>query len=177
MKPRWSLPLAALFLVLGLLPVSAQPVRELQTPTPTTRQALQEALSSLAGEYASAGFHAAVVTQYGRVEPYRQIREASRRGSRTLERLCRKYRVPIPKNSYTKVKAPGSLKAAAVAGIELAEQSLAMYDRFLPLVTDAPELVQTFGRLQFQKREQLSWLQEAAENGGLLPDRRPPRGR
>ena len=93
---------------------------------------------------------------------------------RILERLCRKYRVPIPTNTYSKAKAPNSLKAAALSGIELGEQSIAMYDRLLQLEAATPELTQTFERMQFRKRGQLSWLQEAAENGGILPNRRPP---
>lgn len=49
-----------------------------------------------------------------------------------------------------------------------------MYDRLLQLVVDTPELVQILQRMQFRKRSHLSWVQEAAENGGILPNRKPP---
>lgn len=95
MTAQWSRMVVSLLLLLHLPAAPAQAVPTTQVPSPFARQALQEALSSISGEYASAAFHSVVVAEYGKVEPYRQIREESRRGIRTLERLCRKYRVPI----------------------------------------------------------------------------------
>ena len=104
---------------------NAQPGRRGKALTPEAREALTEALAGPDGEWAAHALYSAIITKFGEVQPYVNIRQAESRHIAALERQLTKYGVTLPTNAFAgKVKAPESLLVAAQDGVKAEERNI-----------------------------------------------------
>jgi hypothetical protein len=121
------------------------------------------------GEYAAAASYAAVLDEYGMVEPYATIYQAELRHIDALIRQLEKAGVDVPVNPYTgKIKAPGDLTTAAEAWAEGEILNVELYDDLIKRTTNE-NLLNVLGNLRRASLDShLPAFELAAENGGTL---------
>jgi len=142
------------------------------TPLPeSVETALLEALTGPEGEYAAYASYAAVLEEYGDVEPYATIAEAELRHIEALQRLLDKYGVEYPTvNPYLgTIEAPADLATAAQAWADGEIANVELYDELLAEVEGYSDITRVFLNLQFASQEaHLPAFELAAENGGTI---------
>lgn len=141
-----------------------------QEPAAGTDAAIAwEALMSAEGEYAAAAAYAAVIDEYGKVQPYVNIRTAERRHVAALARQLERYGVDVPANPWmNKIPAPESLEQAAEAWATGEVDNVEMYDDLIAQTSD-PQLIQVLTNLRNSSlNSHLPMFEAAAENGGTL---------
>lgn len=136
--------------------------------TPEARQVVLEALAGTEGEYAAHALYSAVLAKFGDVQPYAAIREAEMRHIRALTNQLTKYGVPVPADPYAgKVAAPATLMAAAQGGVDAEIKNIAMFDRFMVVVKNYPDLTQVFTNLRRASKDaHLPAFRTALKTGG-----------
>lgn len=109
----------------------------MSTLTDTEIQVLNEALDD---EYRSWATYDQVITDFGEVRPFSNIREAEARHIDALRSLFLRYQVSIPENNWTgKIDRYSSLQAACKAGVADEIANGEMYERLLTL-TDREDI-------------------------------------
>lgn len=133
--------------------------------------ALWEALLGPDGEYAASAMYAAVLAEYGQVEPYARIQAAEERHATALVNRLSAYGITAPANPYLGVvAAPADLVTAAQAWADGEVANIAMYDRLLPLVAGDAQSTKVLTNLRRASQEMhLPAFQAAAANGGVAP--------
>ena len=123
------------------------------------------------GEYHAAASYAAVIEEFGPVQPYSAIKVTEERHINALSRQLERFGVEVPANPYLgEIDAPPDLEAAANAWAEDEVANVAMYDELLTQVTD-PGLMRVFTNLRRASLEaHLPLFEEAAANGGTLTE-------
>lgn len=108
------------------------------------------------GEYAAYATYAAILDEYGNVNPFANIMTSEARHIDALKQILDQYQVPYPiENPYLDViQAPESLAAAAQAGVEAEIANVALYERQLETVADYPDILEVFVNLQAAAQEQ-----------------------
>ena len=136
--------------------------------TPEAQQVVLEALAGPEGEYAAHALYSAVLAKFGNVQPYAAIREAEMRHIRALKNQLAKYGVPVPADPYAgKTAAPATLMAAAQGGVDAEIKNIAMFDRFLVVVKNYPDLTQVFTNLRRASKDaHLPAFKTALTTGG-----------
>lgn len=141
-------------------------------PEPGTDAALAwDALMSPVGEYAAAASYAAVIDEFGPVEPYVSIKAGEERHIAALIRQLDGFGIQAPDNPYLgKVPAPASLESAAQAWATGEVDNVDLYDELLA-ATDDSRLTRVFTNLRRASLEShLPLFEAAAENGGSLTE-------
>lgn len=110
-------------------------------------------LEALNDEYKARAFYRLVIKTFGPVRPFVNIVEAEETHARALERLCARYRIPLPADEWNgTLKPPASVLEACRAGVQGELDNIARYERFLR-ETREPELQALFQRLQARSRD------------------------
>ena len=153
-------------------PAASAPAPTSAAPAPGTPEAaVWEALMGPHGEYHAAASYAAVIEEFGPVQPYTAIKETEERHINALSRQLGRFGVEVPANPYLgEIDAPPDLETAANAWAEDEVANVAMYDELLTQVTD-PGLKRVFTNLRRASLEaHLPLFEEAAANGGTLTE-------
>lgn len=110
---------------------------------------LEEALTAaLDDEYRARATYRAVLEAFGEVFPFANIVESEERHIQALRRLCERYGVSIPVDSWPSlISAPGSLEAACEAAVEAERENGVLYERLLEAARDRADVEETFRRL------------------------------
>lgn len=107
--------------------------------------ALNEALDD---EYRAWATYDQVITDFGDVPPFSNIREAESRHVDALYELFMQYNLPIPENPWPgKVERYVSIQAACKAGVAAEIANSKMYDRLLK-TTERPDILAVLRNLQ-----------------------------
>jgi hypothetical protein len=135
----------------------------------TDTEIVMAALMGPDGEYAAAASYAAVLDEYGMVEPYATIYQAELRHIEALIRQLEKAGVDVPVNPYTgKITAPGDLTTAAEAWAEGEILNVELYDDLIKRTTNE-NLLKVLGNLRRASLDShLPAFELAARNGGTL---------
>ncbi|RWZ54665.1 DUF2202 domain-containing protein [Halobacillus fulvus] len=89
---------------------------------------------ALQDEYLAQARYNDIISTFGNVRTFVQIREAEMRHINALLPLFERYQVPVPADlSQSFVTTPENLKAAYASGVQGEIDNIAMYDRFLSL--------------------------------------------
>jgi hypothetical protein len=127
-------------------------------------RALNEALDD---EYHSWATYDQVIADFGKVQPFSNIREAEAHHIEALRTLFVRYELPMPKNSWPgKVERYASLQAACEAAVAAEIANGAMYDQLL-ITTQHPDIIRVLRNLQEASKERhLPAFQRCAQNSG-----------
>lgn len=155
-------------------PSASEPAPATAPPAPapgTPEAAAWEALMGPHGEYHALASYAAVIEEFGPVQPYSAIKATEERHINALSRQLERFGVDVPANPYLgEIDAPPDLVTAANAWAEDEVANVAMYDDLLSQVTD-PGLKRVFTNLRRASLEaHLPLFEEAAEHGGTLTE-------
>lgn len=128
-----------------------------------------DALMGPDGEYAAAASYAAVIDEFGDVEPYVTIKAAEERHIDALIRQLDRYGVDVPDNPYLgNLEAPADLQSAASAWAVGEVANVELYDVLLEQTDDA-NLTRVFTNLRRASLEShLPTFEAAAAAGGTL---------
>jgi len=108
-------------------------------------KALHEALDD---EYHAWSTYDQVLTDFGEVRPFSNIREAEARHIEALTNLFACYEIPVPENLWPgKVERYTSLQEACEAGVAAEIANGEMYERLLA-ATQRPDVLTVFHNLQ-----------------------------
>jgi len=95
-------------------------------------------LDALDDERKAEAAYAAVIDKFGPVRPFINIVEAEGRHSEAIKRQLRRLGLEIPANRWTgHGEAPASLRLACEQAIHAEVENIALYDRLIPLISDA----------------------------------------
>ena len=110
---------------------------------------LEDALgAALDDEYHARAVYRAVLDAYGDVRPFVNIVESEERHIQALRRLCERYGVAVPVDSWpARVSAPSSLEAACQTALEAERENGILYERLIEAAGDRADVVETFQRL------------------------------
>ncbi|MDC8450161.1 MAG: DUF2202 domain-containing protein [Nitrospira sp.] len=124
-------------------------------------------LEALNDEYRARAFYRLVIKTFGPMRPFVNIVEAEDTHAHTLERLCARYKIPLPADEWDRtLQPPASILEACRAGVEGEIENMAMYDRFLKS-TEMPEIRALFQQLQARSRDaHLPAFQRCVARGG-----------
>jgi len=131
--------------------------------------AVLAALVGPEGEYAAYATYAAIIEEYGNVQPYADIIKAEARHIAALQKPLDRYGVPSsPVNSYLgQVTAPTSLAEAAQAGIDAEKANVELYEQQMAAVAAYPDIVRVFTNLQTASQDShLPAFERALADGG-----------
>jgi len=172
-KLRKTLGVGVVAAVMGVvgLAVSVQAQAAVMPLPQSVQTALLEALLGPEGEYAAYASYAAVLEEYGDVEPYKTIADAELRHVEALQRLLDKYGVDyLTTNPYMgTIEAPADLESTAQAWADGEIANVELYDGLLAVVEDYSDITRVFLNLRFASQEaHLPAFQLAAENGGTV---------
>ncbi len=134
-------------------------------------EALLEALVGPDGEYTAYALYSAVIDKHGPVQPYATIRDSEARHIAALQRQLDKYGIEYPtENPYLGlVEAPEDLQEAARAWVDGEIANIEMYNLFLEVMKDYPDITRVFVNLRRASlQSHLPAFQLAAERGGAL---------
>lgn len=136
----------------------------------TPAAAAWEALMSPDGEYAASAAYAAVIEEYGGVEPYVSIRTAEERHIAALTRQLTRLGVDVPENPWLgRIAAPASLKEAAQAWADGEVANVALYDDLMAQASGDANLTRVFTNLRRASQEShLPMFRAAAAADGTL---------
>ncbi len=115
-----------------------------------------EALMGAEGEYAAYATYAAILEEFGDVNPYANIMVAEARHIESLWQILDRYGIAyLDENPYLgMIEAPDSLAEAAQAGVDAEIANVALYERQLETVADYSDILEVFLRLQAASQEQ-----------------------
>jgi hypothetical protein len=146
--------------------------------------ALQQALDD---EYQAWATYDQVITDFGTVRPFANIRDSEARHIDALAATFRHYGIALPDNPWPgKVPRFASLREACEAGVLAEVDNAALYERLLAATT-RPDILAVFRRLRDASQQRhLPAFQRCAERGGTaggcgrsrrrhVGGRRPPR--
>ncbi|MEW5827108.1 MAG: DUF2202 domain-containing protein [Candidatus Bipolaricaulota bacterium] len=128
-----------------------------------------EALVGPDGEYAAYATYAAIVQEYGYVEPYASILASEARHIVALQRILDRYAVSYPvENPYLGVvEIPASLENAAQAGVDAEIANVALYDAQVAAVSAYADITRVFSNLRRASLEaHLPAFELALQSGG-----------
>lgn len=128
-----------------------------------------DALAGPEGEYAAYATYAAILEQYGDVQPYANILVAESRHIAALAQILDRYGVSYPaENPYLgTIEAPVSLTEAAQTGVDAEIANVALYDAQLAAVSAYSDIVRVFSSLRAASLEaHLPAFELALESGG-----------
>ena len=128
-------------------------------------QALHDALDD---EYHAAAVYTQVLSDFGPVRPFLNIRDSELRHIQALHSLFRHHNLPIPSNRWETATLPRftSLREACEAGVQGEIENIALY-RGLLASTERHDLLTVFHRLQAASQERhLPAFQRAAARQG-----------
>jgi len=118
------------------------------------QEVVLEALLGPEGEYAAHATYAAIIDEYGRVNPFVNIMASEAKHIEALQRILDRYGIAYPENPYLgEVDAPGSLAEAAQAGVDAEIANVALYERQLATAADHPDILEVFLNLQTASQE------------------------
>ena len=131
--------------------------------TQTEISALNEALDD---EYRAWATYDQVITDFGQVRPFSNIRESEARHIEALSALFTRHGLPVPHNLWPgEVARYASLQAACEAGVAAEIENGALYERLLAS-TQRPDIRRVFRNLQEASQERhLSAFQRYAQRG------------
>lgn len=110
-----------------------------------TKAFLTEAIQD---EYQNRALYQAVIDKFGQVLPFTNIVRSESNHVAVLTRLFTNHGLTVPVDSYAgQVQAPATLSEAFQLAIQSEKDNVAMYDRFLPTVTE-PDVVRVFTQLR-----------------------------
>lgn len=111
----------------------------------TECRVLHEALDD---EYLAWATYDQVITDFGEVRPFTNIRAAEGRHVEALLELYARYGIPVPRNPWPgKVTRYASLQEACEAGVAAEIANGEMYERLLQ-ITDRPDILAVLRNLQ-----------------------------
>ena len=127
----------------SMLPIEAQ-------------EAVLEALVGAEGEYAAYATYAAILDEYGNVNPFANIMAAEAQHIDALKEILDQYEIAyLEENPYLgMIEAPNSLAEAAQAGVDAEIANVALYEEQLEAVADYPDILEVFVNLQTASQEQ-----------------------
>ncbi|MBI0581230.1 DUF2202 domain-containing protein [Neobacillus cucumis] len=96
---------------------------------------LEEALTyAIQDEYLAQARYDTIISKFGSIRPFTQIKSAEQRHISALLSLFKKYNIKVPEdNAKQYTKEPGSLKEAFQAGVEGEVDNIAMYNKLASL--------------------------------------------
>lgn len=96
---------------------------------------LEDALVyAIQDEYLAQARYDAVISKFGSIRPFTNIKVSEQRHITALLSLFQKYNVKIPANTAKQyVSAPDTLKAAFTEGVQGELENIAMYDKFVAI--------------------------------------------
>jgi hypothetical protein len=116
--------------------------------TTLREQEIQALLEALDDEHHSWATYDQVISDFGEVLPFANIREAEARHIDALRTLFSRYGVPIPENPWPgKIPSCSSLHAACEAGVKAETANAEMYERLMA-ATDRPDILAVLGNLR-----------------------------
>jgi len=116
----------------------------------TEIEALQEALDD---EYRAWATYDQVITDFGEVRPFSNIREAEGRHIAALLRLFERYDLPVPENDWPgKVTQYASLQEACEEGVLAEIDNGQMYERLIA-ASQRPDILTVFSNLMEASQE------------------------
>jgi len=130
-----------------------------------SQEAVLEALVGPEGEYAAYATYAAILEEYGNVNPFANIIASEAKHIDALKQILERYEIPYPtENPYLgAIEAPDSLAEAAQAGVDAEIANVALYEEQLAAVADYAAIVDVFVNLQAASQNQhLPAFQRAA---------------
>jgi len=127
--------------------------------------ALNEALDD---EYRAWATYDQVITDFGEVPPFSNIREAEARHIEALCTLYARYGLPVPENPWPgKVARHASVQAACEAGVAAEIANGEMYQRLLG-VTQRPDILTVLRNLQAASQQRhLPAFQRCAQSSAV----------
>ena len=128
-------------------------------------KALVEALED---EYKARATYRLVMSKFGRIRPFVNIIQSEERHIQALLPLFRKYKIPIPGDTWVdRVRAPASVEEACQIGVRSEIENAKMYQRLLALTQEYPDVQRVFLNLQRASQENhLRAFQRCAERSG-----------
>jgi len=123
-------------------------------------------LEALDDEYRAWAAYDRVISDFGEVRPFSNIREAEARHIEALRGLFVRYGVPMPANPWPgKVAGYASLREACEAGVAAEIENAALYERLLAS-TQRPDILAVFRNLRDASQERhLPAFQRCVERG------------
>jgi hypothetical protein len=111
--------------------------------------AVLDALVGAEGEYAAYATYAAILEEYGEVNPFANIVASEAKHIDALKQILERYGVPYPvENPYLgMIEAPQSLAEAAHAGVDAEIANIAFYETQLEAVADYLDIHDVFVNL------------------------------
>lgn len=114
--------------------------------SPVLEQALRIAIYD---EYRAFESYKAIVAAHGAKAPFVNIMQSEIRHYEELIALCQKYNITPPINDIAgTISAPKTLQECYELGVSYEIENIYMYDYLLPFVSDYPDVVDTFYKLQ-----------------------------
>jgi hypothetical protein len=131
---------------------------------PSEVHALKEALED---EYLAWATYDQVITDFGAVRPFVNIREAESRHIAALQQLFQAYGLDIPGNPWPgRVGRYGTLQEACEAGVTAEINNGELYERLLS-ATERPDILAVFRNLQAASQERhLEAFRRCVRRGG-----------
>jgi hypothetical protein len=145
-----------------------------QTPIPTDFGAkgalqdssitLEEALVyAIQDEYLAQARYDAVISKFGSIRPFTNIKASEQRHITALLSLFQKYNVKIPANTAKQyVSAPDTLKEAFQQGVEGEIENIAMYDKFVAIPSLPQDVKMVFTQLGTASKNHLQAFRRGA---------------
>ncbi len=100
-------------------------------------------------EYKAFETYKAVLNTHEVKAPFTNIMQAEIRHFEALKKLCEKYGITPPINDLSgSIKAPKSLQECYELGVASEIENIAMYDYLIPFVSEYPDVLDVFYRLQ-----------------------------
>jgi len=104
-------------------------------------------IDTLHNEYRSHARYQAVLDKFDRPSPFPLVDEQSEEKILALQKVLEKYNLPIGKNPYLgHIIAPDRIVQACRKGKEGELETIALYEKFLPLVTDFTDVHTVFSK-------------------------------
>jgi len=104
-------------------------------------------IDTLHNEYRSHARYQAVLDTFDRPSPFPLVDEQSEEKILALQTVLEKYNLPIGKNPYLgQIIAPNRIVQACRKGKEGELETIALYEKFLPLVTDFTDVHTVFSK-------------------------------
>lgn len=124
-------------------------------------------LEALDDEYRAFATYGQVISDFGPVRPFINIRESEGRHIAALKRLFHRYGVPVPENSWMgRAARYGSIEEACRAGVEAEIANAALYERLLAS-TRRPDILRVYRALQDASQQRhLRAFRRCAEQPG-----------
>jgi hypothetical protein len=132
----------------------------LQDSSITLEDALVYAIQD---EYLAQARYDAVISKFGSIRPFTNIKTSEQRHITALLSLFQKYNVKIPANNAKQyVSAPDTLKDAFTQGVQGEIENIAMYDKFVTIPSLPQDLKMVFTQLGAASKNHLRAFRRGA---------------